>query len=97
MALVVTAAGACAREPGDGSAPSQITGVVVAVESERLGDVRSFEVRSGGRNYDIFIDPNARYGFPPAHLSEHLTSGEPVRVGLRKRDGRLYATSIEDA
>jgi hypothetical protein len=85
------------RGANDASAPSEIAGVVVDVEAQGLGDVTSFELRSQGESYEIFIDPQATYSFPPSHLSDHLASSEPVRVGITERNGRLYASSIEDA
>jgi hypothetical protein len=91
--ILLAGSGACARR----DEPTEITGVVVEVDSRSLADVRSFEVSSGGDVYLVFIDPAARYSFPPSHLRAHLASAEPVRVGLERRDGRLYATSIEDA
>jgi hypothetical protein len=81
----------------DASSPAEIVGVVVGVEAKRLGTVTRFEVRSKGESYEIFIDPQGAYSFPPSHLSDHLASSEPVRVGLTERGGRLYASSIEDA
>jgi hypothetical protein len=90
---MVLAGNACARR----GEPTEVTGVVVEVDSRSLADVRSFEVSSGGDVYVVFIDPAARYSFPPSHLRAHLASAEPVRVGIERRDGRLYATSIEDA
>jgi hypothetical protein len=71
--------------------------VVVDLEARRLGDVTRFELRSEGRSFQIFIDPETTYSFPPSHLSDHLASSEPVRVGITERNGRLYASSIEDA
>jgi hypothetical protein len=94
--VVATASVACGSRSDDGP-PDEIAGVVVDVEAEGLGHVTSFDVRSEGTSYEIFIDPGATYSFPPSHLSDHLASSEPVRVGLTERDGRLYATSIEDA
>lgn len=92
--MVAAVGVACASGNGE---RREIAGVVVDVESEGLGNVTSFDVRSEGTSYEIFIDPGATYSFPPSHLSDHLASSEPVRVGLTERDGRLYATSIEDA
>ena len=71
--------------------------MVVDVDSRALGDVRSFTLRSDGRNQRVFIDPRQDYGFPPSHLSQHLASGDPVRVRLKTSDGKLVARSIEDA
>jgi hypothetical protein len=97
IGVIVAATGAACGSRGLGERPDEVVGVVVDVESEGLGNVTSFEVRSEGTSYAIFVDPEATYSFPPSHLSDHLASSEPVRVGLTERDGRLYATSIEDA
>lgn len=67
------------------------------IEAEGIGDVRSFTVKSGAQTYEILIDPHVDYGFPLGHLNEHRISGDPVRVELVERDGRLYAQSIVDA
>ncbi len=77
--------------------PSEVTGVVVGVDSAGLGDVRSFELKKADDTFRIFIDPAVDYGFDVGHLSEHLASGDPVRVGIHERDGRLFAEFIEDA
>jgi hypothetical protein len=96
LAAVVLGSGeACSRNTA--RAPAKVTGVVVDVASQSLGHVRSFKVRSHGEVYKIFIDPTVTYSFPPAHLSAHLASAEPVRVGVETRNGRLYAVSMEDA
>jgi hypothetical protein len=85
---------ACAVES---DASRQLTGVVVEVNSPQLGRVRSFEITSEGEVYEIFIDPDVSYSFPPPHLHSHLASAEPLRVGIERRSGRWYATSMEDA
>ncbi|MGH2774759.1 MAG: hypothetical protein ACRDJT_04915 [Actinomycetota bacterium] len=98
LALVVLAA--CGEDsPGEAEqpAPEEITGPVTKVDSESLGDVTSFEVTQQGEVYVIFIDPEVNYGFALSHISEHLASGDPVRVGLDEQDGKLYATEIVDA
>ena len=70
--------------------------MVVDVQSEGLDNVTSFEVRSEGENYEIFIDPEIDYGFRLGHLQAHRVSGDPVLVKLDDRDGKLFALSIED-
>lgn len=76
--------------------PSEVTGVILEVDSEGVDDVRSFRLKEGDQTYEIFIASDVDYGFPLGHLSEHLTSGDPVKVPLEERDGKLYALSIED-
>ncbi len=78
-------------------APSEVTGVLLDVESEGVDDVRSFTLKDGDKTYEIFIAEDVEYGFPLGHLSEHLSTGDPVTVPLEERDGKLYALSIDDA
>lgn len=82
---------------GRESAPQEVTGPVLGVNAESLGDVTSFEVKDEDDSYEIFIDPDVNYGFNLGHINEHLASGEPVRVGIDARDGKLFATAIADA
>ncbi len=89
MALI-----ACA---GDEPAPTELTGVILEIESEGLDDVRSFTLRSEGETYEILIDPELDYGFPLSHLNSHRATADPVVVDLEERDGELFALSIEDA
>jgi len=98
LALVIL--GACGDDPAPDdaqSAPKEITGPVTKIDSESLGEVKSFEVTQKGEVYVVLIDPEINYGFALSHLNEHLATGDPVRVGLDERDGRLYATEIADA
>jgi hypothetical protein len=98
LALVVLAA--CGDDPAadaEQPAPEEITGPVTSVDSESLGEVTSFEVTQKGEVYVVLIDPEIDYGFALSHLNEHLASGDPVRVGLDERNGKLYATEIVDA
>jgi hypothetical protein len=96
--LVAISLAACGSDSGS-RAPktSTITGVVVDVTSPELGRVTRFSLTSEGRVVVIHIDPSVHYDFAPAHLQEHLTSAEPVTVRARRRGGKLYALSIEDA
>lgn len=95
--LILSACGDDGPTSGNATAPSRLEGPVVEVESEGLGRVQAFTVKSGDRTYEIFIAADVDYGFPLDHLSEHRISGEPVVVRLEERDGKLYALSIEDA
>lgn len=78
-------------------APDEVTGVLLDVESEGVDDVTAFTLKEGDDVYEIFIAEDVDYGFPLGHLNEHLTSGDPVRVPVEVRDGKLYALSIDDA
>lgn len=78
-------------------APGSMTGVVATIEPPE-GDIESFElVRPGEDAQRIYIDPELDYGFDLQHLHEHMADEGPVKVSLEEREGRLYATSIEDA
>ncbi|MDQ3951630.1 MAG: hypothetical protein M3279_01505 [Actinomycetota bacterium] len=93
---------ACGGDDGNDAAeapdaPEEVTGVVLDVESEGVGEVTSFTLKEGDETYEIFIAEDVDYGFNLGHLSEHLTTGDPVRVPLEERDGKLYALEIEDA
>ena len=92
--IVMLALSACDDED---AASTRLTGPVVAVDSQGLNDVTSFEIQSGGRRYTIYVDPDVAYGFPLGHLGEHRATGEPVTVELEERGQKLYAQSIEDA
>ena len=76
---------------------STLTGVITEVESSGLTEVESFTLSVEGETYEIFLADDIELGFPPAHLNEHKTTGDPVRVNLEERSGKLYATSIADA
>lgn len=98
LVLVATLAAACASEPDAvESAPDEVTGVIVEIDSGSLEDIRGFTVRAEGETYEILIASDVEYGFPLSHLNAHLASADPVLVDLEERDGRLYALSIEDA
>lgn len=88
-----------AERPDDSTpqAPSEVTGVIVDIDSAGLGDVRSFELKRRDQTFQIFIDPEVDYGFDVGHLSEHLAGGDPVTVGIDEREGRLIAEFIDDA
>jgi hypothetical protein len=93
--IAVVALAAC--DDDEDATPTRLTGPVVAVDSQGLNDVTSFEVQSGGRRYTIYIDPDVDYSFPLGHLGEHRATGEPVTVEFEERNEKLYAQSIEDA
>jgi hypothetical protein len=80
------------REP----APSELTGLIVAIEGEG-SDISSFTLDNFGEEYEIFIAPEVDYGFDLVHLREHERDRLPVRCRLDERDGRLYALEIADA
>jgi hypothetical protein len=77
-------------------APDQVTGVITEVRRAQ-GRIAGFTVDSGAESYAIDIDPRRDYGFDLEHLEEHRRTGDPVRVDLQDRDGRLVALTILDA
>lgn len=96
--LIAIALGAC-RQPGaiGPPAPDRVEGVILEIDAESLGEVRSFTLKDGDNVYEIFIADDVEYGFPLGHLQEHLSSNEPVVVDLEEReDDKLYAVTIED-
>ena len=98
VALLVGACGDDGEESrGSEKPPSEITGVIVDIEAERLGDVTSFDLKDGDTIYELFVDTEIEYGFPLGHLHEHLQTAEPVHCEIEERNGRLYAQTIEDA
>lgn len=102
LALLAACGGDDPEETGGGpvaaeDAPDEVTGVLLDIESEGIGEVTSFTLKEGDDTYEIFIAEDVDYGFDLGHLNEHLTAGDPVRVPLEVRDGKLYAMSIDDA
>jgi hypothetical protein len=74
-------------------------GVIVGVEAEGLGDVRSFSLRTADGTV-LMLDLSALENgdeFPPGHLAEHQVTAEPVRVWYRDEDGTLLAIRLADA
>lgn len=94
--FVVACGGDDGKDP-QAETPSRLTGVITEVDSSGLTDVESFTLSVEGETYKIFLADDIELGFPPAHLNEHKTTGDPVEVDLEDRSGKLYATSIADA
>ncbi|MDQ4057583.1 MAG: hypothetical protein M3124_00495 [Actinomycetota bacterium] len=100
--LLLAAVLACSSCGGDsgangGGGRDEITGPVVKVDAKSLGEVTSIELKQGDETYEILIDPEIDYDYNLGHISEHLSSGAPLRVEVEERDGELFATSISDA
>lgn len=75
-----------------------ITGVITSIDTgDGFGEVDSFEIKDGDEIVLIYVDPDAVYDFPMAHLNAHRAGAEPVRVEAESRDGKLIAVSISDA
>lgn len=76
-----------------------VEGVIVAVDSAGLADVRGFTLRRvGGETIEFRLGEleNANE-FPPGHLAEHQATAEPVRVFYRSEGGERFAVRLEDA
>lgn len=78
---------------------SPVTGVVLHVDVAGLGHVTGFRLLvPGGQQVDFTmgVQDNAAT-FPAAHLSEHMASGDPVRVSFRREGSTLVVYHLEDA
>lgn len=93
VASVLWMGAACSSSEAD----VVVTGLVTEIEAGAgFGNVVSFTVRAEGESHRIYVDPNATYDFPLAHLSAHRAGAEPVRVEAERRKDRLVATEIAD-
>jgi len=78
---------------------SPVTGIVVAVDSAGLGQVRGFTVRGdGGYAYVLQLGAleNATE-FSPSHLTEHMATSQPIRAYYRLENGVPTVYRLEDA
>ena len=99
-ALFLAACGGDDPEVGsfdEGQPPDEVTGVIVSIDSEALGEVESFDLKDGDTIHTLYIDPTIEYTFPLGHLHEHLETAQPVKCKIEERDGKLYAQTIDDA
>lgn len=94
--LAVVLLAACGGN-GGAEAPSEVTGVIILLDTDETGSIKGFSLRADAETYEIRIAEDVNYGFDLAHLNEHMTTGDPVRCRLEERDGDLYALTIEDA
>jgi hypothetical protein len=96
--LVVLAVAACSTTSSP-PAETTVVGVVIAVDSAGLADVRGFTIRTDDGRSLTFVLGQLENGaeFPPGHLGEHLASSEPVRVWFHEEVGGSVAYRIEDA
>jgi hypothetical protein len=99
-----TAASASDSGAPSGSAPatvaaSPVAGIVVAVDSAGLDQVKGFTLRTNNGDTLVFTIGTLDNAdeFPPGHLKEHQASGSPVFVFFREENGQLVAYHIEDA
>jgi hypothetical protein len=70
---------------------------VITEVKRAQGEITGLTVDAGAESYVIEIDPEREYGFDLEHLEEHRRTGDPVRVDLKDRNGRLVALTIVDA
>jgi hypothetical protein len=83
-----------------GQPPRQTeTGVVIAVDSTSLTEVRGFTIRTpDGRTVAFRLGPLENGAeFPPGHLGEHMATATPVLVTYRDESGALVVVRLEDA
>lgn len=97
-----SAAVTAAASPAASATPapeSPVAGVVIAVDSGGLNDVRGFTLRSSVGDDLVFTLGELENGdeFPPGHLAEHLAAASPVLVFFRNENGQLVVYRIEDA
>jgi hypothetical protein len=79
--------------------PSPIVGVVVAVDSAGLGQVKAFTLRlTDGSTILLTLGALENVTeFSPSHLSEHQATSQPVRAFYRLEDGKPVIYRLEDA
>jgi hypothetical protein len=99
VAVVAACSGPPGTTPGPTPPASPVEGVVIEVDARGLSQIRGFALRtSDGPTLRFRIDGLENpVEFPPAHLSEHRTTSEPVRVFFRVVGGELVAYRLEDA
>lgn len=95
VALLLTA-GCSASGDEPAPPPSEVTGVVVAIDGEG-STVSGFTVDIGGERYELRVDPAIDYGFDLGHLRDHQATRDPVRVPVEQRGNDVYALAIHDA
>ncbi len=86
-------------DPDRPAGTSDMTGVVVGVDSQGLADVRGFTLRRPGGElveFSLRALQNATE-FAPSHLAEHQATAEPVRVWWRMEGADRLAIQLEDA
>ena len=76
-----------------------VDGIIVAVDSAGLTDVKGFDLRTADGTTLTFSLERLANGasFPPGHLVEHQAGASPVRVWYVTEGGVDYAIQLEDA
>jgi hypothetical protein len=84
---------------GPGGNRQSVDGVIVAVDSAGLDQVRGFSLRTvGGETIDFAVGSLENGAeFPPGHLAEHQATAEPVRVSFVTEGETRVAVRIDDA
>jgi len=92
--------GACACSPTPPPfPPSPMVGVVTAVDSAGVGQVRGFTLRvpdAATYTFTLGALENATE-FSPSHLAEHQLTSAPIRAFYRVENGVLVVYRLEDA
>jgi hypothetical protein len=78
---------------------SPVAGIVTAVDSSGLDQVRGFTLLTNEGETIQFTMGQLENGdeFPPGHLKEHQATAAPVLVFFRQQNGELVVYRIEDA
>ena len=73
-------------------------GLVIDVDSPKLGQVDSFELRTADGEILTFDTTELafRREFPAAHLGEHMRMAQAVRVTYRRDGDRLVVVRLAD-
>lgn len=91
--------GSSARDPDLPAGTNEVVGIILAIDSRGLSDVRSFSLRTTqGQVYEFDL-AKLQNGteFPPGHLAEHQATSAPIRVRYREQSGLLEALVLQDA
>lgn len=99
VAAITIASALWLNQPTNHPETGEVVGVVVAVDSEGLGQVRSFTLRLPGGEQQAFSLRALQNGtaFPPGHLAEHQATAAPVLVTYRVEGTERLAIRLEDA
>ena len=86
-------------DPESPADTTRVEGVVVAVDSSGLAEVRGFTLRRpGGETLEFRLgELENAVEFPPAHLAEHQATAQPVTVIYRMEGDERFAVRLEDA
>jgi hypothetical protein len=102
VVIVVTGGAAVLFSSGGTAQPASrqsVDGVIVAVDSAGLDEVRGFSLRTDdGQSIDFTIGSLENgVEFPPGHLAEHQATAQRVRVWYVRDGEASVAVRLEDA